>query len=342
VPLLSYTQPVAPRLPTPTDVLAAHERLRGIAIETPLEPAPSLASSSGAAEVRLKLEALQPTGSFKIRGAHNKLALLASARAAGNEPSLPLITVSSGNHGIAVAHAARRYGMTVTILTGRDISPAKFELLRSLETESITVELAGRDYDEAEGEARRREQLGAAVFVAPYNDADVIAGQGTIGLEILEAWPECDAILAPIGGGGLIAGIGVWAKALKPDLRLAGVQPSASPPMYVYFETGSAKPVPIAPTLADGVSGNIERGSVTLSLARKLVDSVVLVEEEEMEEAMRWAIDEQRVLLEASAVLGISVLLKRRDASLCGRRVAVVCTGRNVDGETIRRVLSGA
>jgi len=102
------------------------------------------------------------------------------------------------------------------------------------------------------------------------------------------------------------------------------------------------KPVPIAPTLADGVSGNIERGSVTWSLARKLVDSVVLVEEEGIEEAMRWAIDEQRLLLEASAVLGISVLLKRRDATLRGRRVAVVCTGRNVDGETIRRVLAGA
>ena len=109
-------------------------------------------------------------------------------------------------------------------------------------------------------------------------------------------------------------------------------------PDEAYFRS----PVPIAPTLADGVSGNIERGSVTWSLARKLVDSVVLVEEEGIEEAMRWAIDEQRLLLEASAVLGISVLLKRRDATLRGRRVAVVCTGRNVDGETIRRVLAGA
>ena len=260
---------MAPRLPTPTDVLAARERLRGIAIETPLEPAPALAAASGAAEVRLKLEALQPTGSFKIRGAHNKLAILAAARAAGNEPNLPVVTASSGNHGIAMAHAAQRYGMTVTILVGRDVSPAKLEWLRSIETDAITVELAGRDYDEAEAEARRRDQLGAAVYAAPYNDADVIAGQGTVGLEIMEAWPECDAILAPIGGGGLIAGIGTWVKALKPELRLVGVQPSASPPMYVYFETGSAKPVPIAPTLADGVSGNIERGSITWALCKR-------------------------------------------------------------------------
>lgn len=333
---------MAPRLPTPTDVLAARERLRGIAIETPLEPAPALAAASGAAEVRLKLEALQPTGSFKIRGAHNKLAILAAARAAGNEPNLPVVTASSGNHGIAMAHAAQRYGMTVTILVGRDVSPAKLEWLRSIETDAITVELAGRDYDEAEAEARRRDQLGAAVYAAPYNDADVIAGQGTVGLEIMEAWPECDAILAPIGGGGLIAGIGTWVKALKPELRLVGVQPSASPPMYVYFETGSAKPVPIAPTLADGVSGNIERGSITWALCKRLVDSVVLVEEDELMDAMRWAIDQQRVLLEASAVLGIAVLLQGRNASLEGRRVAVVCTGRNVDGQVVRRVLSGA
>lgn len=332
---------MAPRNPTPSDVLAARERLRGIAIDTPLEPAPTLAASSGAAEVRLKLEALQPTGSFKIRGAHNKLAILASARAAGNAPNLPLITASSGNHGIAMAHAAQRHGMTVTILAGRDISPAKLEWLRSVESDSITVELAGRDYDEAEAEARRREQLGAAVYVAPYNDADVIAGQGTIGLEILEAWPECEAILAPIGGGGLIAGIGTWVKAVTPEVRLVGVQPSASPPMYVYFETGSTKPVPIAPTLADGVSGNIERGSITWALCRRLVDAVVLVEEEELIEAMGWAIDQQHILLEASAVLGIAMLLKE-DASLKGRRVAVVCTGRNVDGQVIRHVLSGA
>jgi threonine dehydratase len=333
---------VAPRNPTPSDVLAARERLRGIAVDTPLEPAPSLADTSGAAEVRLKLEALQPTGSFKIRGAHNKVAILAAARAAGSEPNLPLITASSGNHGIAMAHAAQRHGMAVTILVGRDVSPAKLEWLRSYETDAITVELAGRDYDEAEAEALRRQQIGAAVYAAPYNDADVIAGQGTIGLEILEAWPECDTILVPIGGAGLIAGIGIWAKAVRPDLRLIGVQPTASPPMYVYFETGSTKPVPIAPTLADGVSGNIERGSITWTLCRRLVDSVVLVDEDELAAAMRWAIDQQRILLEASAVLGIAVLLGGREPSLEGRRVAVVCTGRNVDAQVVRQVLSGA
>jgi threonine dehydratase len=330
---------VAPRLPIPSDILAARRRLRGIALETPLEAAPALDEVSGAAEVRLKLEALQPTGSFKTRGAHNKLALLAAARGGGDGPNLPIVTASSGNHGIAVAHAAARYGIPATILVGRNVSPSKLERLRSLETDTITVELVGRDSDDAEAEARRRDDLGAAIYVPPYNDADVVAGQGTVGLEILEAWPSCDAIVVPVGGGGLIAGIGAWAKAISPGLRLVGVQPSASPPMYAYLASGSTKPMPIAPTLAEGVAGNIERGSITWTLCRKLVDEAVLVDEDEIAAAMRWAIETQHLLLEGSGVLGIAALLKRRATGLEGRRIAVVCTGRNVDTDTLRRVL---
>jgi threonine dehydratase len=229
--------------------------------------------------------------------------------------------------------------MRVTILVGTSISPTKLERLRAFETPDITVEIAGRDSDDAEAEARRRDQVGAGTYVPPYNDADIIAGQGTVGLEILAAWPECDAIVVPTGGGGLICGIGLWAKAVGTNLRLVAVQPSASPPMYAFLESGTTKPMPIAPTLADGVAGNVERGSLTWTLARKLVDRAVLVDEEQIAEAMRWAIDEQHLLLEGSAALGIAVLLHRLDDGLIGRRVAVVCTGRNVDGATIRRVL---
>ncbi len=327
------------RVPTPSDILAAAHRLQGIALETPLEPAPALNDACGVVEVRLKLEALQPTGSFKTRGAHNKLALLAAAREVGDVPVLPLVTASSGNHGIAVAHAAERYGMRATILVGASVSPAKLERLRALETDDLTVEIFGRDVENAEAEARRRDEVGAAVYVSPYNDADVIAGQGTIGLEILRAWPECDAILAPVGGGGLISGIGTWTRAVQPRLRLIGIQPSASPTVYAYLQSGSTKPMPIAPTLADGVAGNNERTSVTWSLCRKLVDEVVLVDEEEIAAAMRWAVDRQHLLLEGSAVLGIAALMAGRLTGLDGRRVAVVCTGRNVTAETLRRVL---
>ena len=322
-----------PRIPTLADVNAARQRLRGIAIHTPLEPSPELADATGATEVRLKREDVQPTGAFKTRGAHNKVAIVATDR-----PEASLVTASSGNHGIAVATAAIRHGMRLTVLVGRSVSPAKLERLRALETSRITVELAGNDTDDAEAEARRRDDAGHAIYIPPYNDPEVIAGQATVGLEILEDWPEVDMIVVPIGGGGLIAGVGLWGKAVKPSLRLIGVQPAASPPMYAHMETGSTDPMPIAPTLADGVAGNIERDSITWKLCRQLVDEVVVVEEDEIASAMRWSMEVPHILLEGSAVLGIAAL-RAGSLDASGRNVAVVTTGRNVSPEILRSVL---
>jgi threonine dehydratase len=322
-----------PRMPTLADVNAARRRLNGIALRTPLEPSPELTDATGAAEVRLKREEVQATGAFKTRGAHNKVAIVAEER-----PEAALVTASSGNHGIAVATAAIRHGMRLTVLVGRSVSPAKLERLRSLETSRITVELTGNDTDDAESEARRRDDAGLAIYIPPYNDAEVIAGQATVGVEILEDWPEVDTIVVPIGGGGLIAGIGLWAKAVKPTLRLVGVQPAASPPMYAYFETGSTDPMPIAPTLADGVAGNIERHSITWKLCRQLVDEVVAVQEDAIALAMRWATEVPHLLLEGSAVLGVAAL-QAGAVEVAGRNVAIVTTGRNVSVETLRSIL---
>ena len=323
-----------PRFPTLADVNAARYRLVGIALHTPLEPNPELTEASGAAEVRLKREEVQPTGAFKTRGAHNKVAVVAEER-----PEAALVTASSGNHGIAVATAAIRHGMRLTVLVGHSISPAKLERLRALETSRVTVELSGDDTDAAEAEARRRDDAGQAIYIPPYNDPEVVAGQATVGVEILADWPEVDTIVVPIGGGGLISGIGLWAKAVKPGLRLIGVQPSASPPMYGYFATGSTDPMPIAPTLADGVAGNIERGSITWKMCRQLVDEVAVVEEEAIATAMRWAVEVPHLLLEGSAVLGIAALQAGQLAA-AGRRIAVVTTGRNVTAELLRGVLA--
>ncbi|MGQ0607101.1 MAG: threonine ammonia-lyase [Chloroflexota bacterium] len=320
-------------MPTLADVNAARQRLRGIAVYTPMEPSRELAEASHAADVRLKREEVQPTGAFKTRGAHNKVALMAEAR-----PEAALVTASSGNHGIAVATAAIRHGMRLTVLVGRSVSPAKLERLRALETSRITVELIGNDTDDAEAEARRRDDAGHAIYIPPYNDPDVIAGQATVGVEILEDWPDVDTIVVPIGGGGLIAGIGLWAKAMKPGLRLIGVQPSASPPMYGYLETGKTDPMPIAPTIADGVAGNIERTSITFKLCRQLVDQVVLVDEEQIADAMRWALEVPHLLLEGSAVLGIAAL-RPNLLDVAGSNVAVVTTGRNVSLETLRGII---
>ncbi|MEJ7802817.1 MAG: pyridoxal-phosphate dependent enzyme [Candidatus Limnocylindria bacterium] len=322
-----------PRMPSLADVNAARARLHGIALHTPLEPSPELAEATGAAEVRLKREEVQPTGAFKTRGAHNKVAIVAE-----QNPTAALVTASSGNHGIAVATAASRHGMRLTVLVGRSVSPAKLERLRALETSRITVELTGNDTDDAEAEARRRDDAGHAIYIPPYNDADVIAGQATVGVEVLDDWPEVDTIVVPIGGGGLIAGIGLWVKAVKPGVRIIGVQPSASPPMYGYFETGKTDPMPIAPTIADGVSGNIERTSLTWKLCRQLVDEVVLVDEEQIVDAMRWALEVPHLLLEGSAVLGIAAL-RPGLLDVTDRNVAIVTTGRNLSMDTLRRVL---
>lgn len=323
-----------PRLPTLADVNAARTRLAGIALHTPLERSPELAMATGAHEVRLKREELQPTGAFKTRGAHNKVGIVAQTH-----PEAALVTASSGNHGIAAASAAARHGMHLTVLVGGGISPAKLERLRALETARITVEITGNDTDDAEAEARRRDDAGRAIYIPPYNDPDVIAGQATVGVEILEDWPEVDTIVVPIGGGGLIAGIGLWAKAIKPDLRLIGVQPAASPPMYAYFQTDSTEPMPIAPTLADGVAGNIERRSITWKLCRRLVDEVVLVDEDAIVGAMRWAIEVPHMVIEGSAALGIAAL-EPGVLDTTGRNVAVVVTGRNVTLDALRGVLA--
>jgi threonine dehydratase len=324
------------RYPLLIDIVAARRRLRGIALHTPLESSPSLAEESRAAEVRLKLELIQPTGSFKTRGAHNKVAIIAA-----ENRDADLVTASSGNHGIAVATAAARHGLRLTVLVGASVSPAKLERLRSLESDRCVVEIFGHDSDDAEAEARRRDTAGLGFYIPPYNDPDVIAGQGTVGAEILDEWPECDALVVPVGGGGLISGIGLWAKAVRPDLRLVGVQPSASPPLYAYLESNSTKPMPIAPTLADGVAGNIERDSITWRMCRQLVDEVVLVDEEQIAAAMRWALDTHHLVIEGSGALGIAAL-RARLGGLSGRRVAAVISGRNVDGGVLREVYSGA
>jgi threonine dehydratase len=321
------------RFPTVADVLAAAHRLRDVAVRTPLEPSPRLAEESGAAEVRLKLEMLQPTGAFKLRGAENKVALLAA-----EDEEQRLVAASTGNHGIAVAAAAARHGMRLTVLVPASVSPAKLERLRALESDRIVVEVFGREPDDVEIEARRREEEGIATYVPPYNDADVVAGAGTVGLEITEDWPACDAIVVPIGGGGLISGIGLWAKAVRPGLRLVGVQPAASPPMFAYFESNSMKPMPIAPTLADGVAGNIERGSITWKMARQLVDAVVLVDEEQIADGMRWLADVHHLIVEGSGALGVAAL-RAGLGGPAGRRVAVVISGRNVDLATYRAAL---
>ncbi|HET6380752.1 MAG TPA: pyridoxal-phosphate dependent enzyme [candidate division Zixibacteria bacterium] len=325
---------MAPRQPLVRDVVAARHRLRGIALHTPLEPSPRLTEEAEAADVRLKLDMLQPTGAFKIRGAFNKVALVAA-----EQPDAELVTASTGNHGIAVATAAAAHGMRLTVLVGASITAAKLERLRAFESDRCVVEVFGRSPEDAEAEARTRANAGRAIYVSPYNDPDVIAGQGTLAAEVLDDWPACDAMVVPVGGGGLISGIGLYAKAVRPDLRLVGVQPSASPPVYAYLQSGSTRPMPIAPTLADAVAGNNQRDSITWRLVRQLVDEVVLVDEAQIGQAMAWLADTHRLMVEGSGALAVAAL-RAGLGGLAGRRVTAVLSGRNVDAGTFQQVLA--
>jgi threonine dehydratase len=318
--------PSSQRLPSLTDVIAARQRLRGVALHTQLQRSGPLAEESGAAEVRLKLELLQPTGAFKIRGASNAVALRAA-----DAPHQPLVTASTGNHALAMAAAAERHGMTLSILVGGDVSTAKLGALRATETDRLTIEIVGRSADDAEAEGRRRGEAGIATYISPYNDADVVAGQATVGVEIVEDWPEVDTIVVPVGGGGLISGIGLWVKSVKPEVRIIGVQPSASPPLYAFLQSGGTKPMPI-----------VERDSITWKLVKRHVDEIVLVEEDEIADAMRWAIEVPHLLLEGSAALGIAALRMHRAGGLEGRNVAVVLSGRSVGVDVLRDVLGRA
>ena len=233
---------------TITDVQAAADRIRSTAWKTPLVPSPWL-SDIARASVWLKLETVQATGSYKIRGATNALARLKAAR-----PDVgTVITASAGNHGQAVALAASALGVRARIYLPKSAPDAKRRAMARLGADIVEVPT----YDAAEAQAHDEARRNGAVYVSPYNDADVIAGQATVGVEIVEDWPEVDTIVVPIGGGGLIAGIGLWAKAVKPGLRLIGVQPSASPPMYAHLETGSTDPMPIAPTLAESMAQSV-------------------------------------------------------------------------------------
>jgi threonine dehydratase len=322
------------RSPVPRDILVAQERIRRYARSTPLVPSPGLSKATDS-EVRLKLDTLQPTGSFKLRGAFNAILALAQ-----HAPDARIVTASSGNHGVAIAAAAAATGLDATILVGRTTPEAKLQVLTRYQTPNVQVEVLEVGSDEAETVARSRAELEGLIYVPPYNDPLVIAGQGTAAVEILFEWPQCDCIVAPVGGGGLISGLGLWAKSVDPSLRLIGVQSEASPTMALLLEHGSIEPIAIAETLADGAAGNIEPGSITIGLCYSLLDDLLVIDEDSIVEAIRWSFTEHQIVLEGSAALGVAALLDLEKLDVSGSRVAVLITGQLIDREVFASILS--
>ncbi|HYL99938.1 MAG TPA: threonine/serine dehydratase [Blastocatellia bacterium] len=296
---------------------AAAWRIAGVARHTPLERSRWLSTESR--EVFLKLECFQVTGSFKIRGAMSNLTALAD-----EDQARGILTVSAGNHGLALAHAAETLGLEATIVVPETASPAKIEAISRYPVKLIR---RGSTYDEAERAAREMEREGNSIFVSPYNDSEVIAGQGTIALEMLNEDSELDALIVPVGGGGLIAGILVAAKAIHPDIKVYGVEPAASPTMTRALEAGHIVEIKEDETIADGLAGNIELGSITFPLVRDLIDDMILVGEQSICQAIAAVARNDHTIIEGSAASGLAALSSEK---VKGDRIAVVVTGRNI------------
>jgi len=305
-------------LPTAADVGAAAARIAPWVQPSPLQPSAWLSAAHGC-EVRLKLECWQPTGSFKLRGAMAALTALApTERARG------VVAASAGNHGQAIAWGARALGLPATIVVPLTASPAKIAALRTYPVELV---LHGADYDTAEAFGRQLAAERGLPFISPYNDAAVIAGQGTLAAELLAAWPEVDMVVVPSGGGGLLAGVALALATLRPGVAVWGVEPAASPTMAQALARGGIGPVAEGPTLADGLAGNIEAGSISYPLAAAHAAGVVLVDEPAIRAAMRGAAEHEQLILEGSAAVAPAGLAQ---LDVAGKRVAVVLTGRNV------------
>jgi threonine dehydratase len=310
------------------DVDAAVSRLRGVVIRTPLIPSPWLSDVTGA-DVWLKLEALQLTGSFKMRGAYNALAALRE-----RDPAARVVTAASaGNHGLALATAAARLGFSARVHLPKTAPQTKRRGLERAGAEVVEAET----YDAAEAAVQADVARSGAAFISAYSHSDVIAGAGTIALEMLADQPALDLILAPVGGGGLISGLAIAARARTPSIEIVGVEAAASPVFTAALAAGRPVAVDVLPTLADGLAGNMEPESQTFGFVRDLVSRVERVDEPAIARAMGELVNRERLIVEGASAVPVAALLAGSDR-FAGRRIGIVLTGRNVDPGTLARV----
>lgn len=313
-------------------ILSATERLEGRVVRTPLNRSAPLSEKLGQ-EIVLKLENLQHTGSFKARGACNRLL----------SPGTPfresgVMAASSGNHGAAVAWCAREVGVLATIFVPEGASPAKVEKIRGF---GARVVFHGTDGLDTEIFARREAKERGATYVSPYNDEIVVAGQATVGVELLEQDPEIDAVFIAVGGGGLIGGVGAWFKARAPHVRVIGAVPANSPVMAESIRAGHILELESRPTLSDGTAGGIEEGSITFDLCRSVVDYWAIIPEDEIAAVLREFIDAHDMMIEGAAAVAVAAAI-RLAPSLTSRRAAVVICGGNIAPAVLTGVMERA
>lgn len=309
-------------------VLDAYTRIRSSVLQTPIEEMPELAPDISV-RVPFKMENLQETGSFKLRGATNKILSLTPQQAADG-----VIAASNGNHGLGVAAAARRAGIRAEVYVSAHVSPAKAKRIEEL---GATLRRVGSNPLDAELAARAAAQQSGKVFISPYNDIDVMAGQGTIAVELLQQTPRLDAVFVAVGGGGLIGGIGAYLKWASPHTQVVGCWPENSPVLYESIKAGRILDVPEQPTLSESTAGGLEQDSVTLKVCKKVIDRSVLVSEEEILAAMRQVRDLKNWMIEGAAGVAVAAFLKHAN-EYSGKTVAVIICGGNLSKEVLSRL----
>lgn len=337
----------APTQITLRDIYRARRRIAGIARRTRLLASPALSEHLGT-DVYIKDETQQPTGAFKVRGAASKLlALGEEVRARG------VLAVSTGNHGRAVAYVGRRLGVPVTVCVSTKVPRNKRDAIRDLGARLV---IHGESQDEAELEGKRLVEEEGLTYVPPFDDADIVAGQGTIGLEILEELPDVRTVVIPLSGGGLAGGIGLALASADPDIGVLGVSMAAGAVMHASLRAGGPVKMPEAETLADSLQGGIGMtNAVTLRLARDHIDEVILVSESAIAQAMRFAFRTHRMVLEGGGAVAIAAAMQGLVEVAVGEGlepgesrerfdsppgpVVLVASGGNVDPDAFRRVL---
>jgi threonine dehydratase len=304
------------------DIIQVQQRIAGLIKKTELRES-SYFSNLIQGKVFLKLENLQITNSFKIRGAINKLNQV-------SKKQKDIITASSGNHGQAIARASKELGLSAKIIVPEGTPEKKKCLIRKYGAELI---IYGKTVDEAENYGRMIAGRDGKLYISPYNDPDIIAGQGTIGLELMEQCATMQSVLVPIGGGGLISGVAIAIKQNSPDIKVIGIQAQNDAAMYHSQKAGkilSPAQYPNSSTIADGLAGGIEEKSITFLFVQKYVDQILLVKEESVKKAINLLWKKENLMVEGAGAVGIAAILENKNDFL-KQKIAVILSGGNMD-----------
>lgn len=318
-------------IPVLHDVYRAHARIKPMILQTPLLASTELAEKTGARSVYLKLECLQNTGAFKVRGAANKMLSLTD-----EEKKRGVITFSTGNHGKAVAYVAGRIGVQATICLSEHVAPYRAEAIRKL---GAKVSVKGHSQDEAEKNYQDLTVSGGLVPVVPFDDPMIIAGQGTIALEILSELPDADLLIVPVSGGGLLSGIAMTAKSINPGIHIVGISIEQSPAMLKSLKAGKPVQVEEKDSIADSLLGGIGSDNrYTFSLVEKFTDEHLLVTEKEIKDGMFYIFDKHHLIIEGAAAVGVGALLSQKIHAK-GKKVVTLLSGSSINSNEYIRII---